>query len=66
MLEPSVLELIEGDATIWEKEPLQQLSMKGELKAYKHHGFWQPMDTIREKQMLEQHWTEGNAPWKVW
>jgi glucose-1-phosphate cytidylyltransferase len=66
VLEPSVLELIEGDATIWEKEPLQQLSMKGELKAYKHHGFWQPMDTIREKQMLEQHWTEGNAPWKVW
>jgi glucose-1-phosphate cytidylyltransferase len=66
VLEPSVLEFIEGDATIWEKEPLQQLSMKGELNAYKHHGFWQPMDTIREKQMLEQHWTEGHAPWKVW
>lgn len=63
--EPSVLDLIEGPETVWEQGPLEALAAKGELAAYRHEGFWQPMDTLRDKLHLEQLWQEG-APWKVW
>jgi len=66
ILEPKVLDLIEGDAILFEKEPLEQLAKKSELMAFKHTGFWQPMDTLREKNLLENLWTSGRAPWKVW
>jgi glucose-1-phosphate cytidylyltransferase len=62
---PSVLDLIEGPATVWEQEPLERLASAGELVGYRHAGFWQPMDTLRDKQHLERLWQEG-APWKVW
>lgn len=63
VLEPSVMELIEGHETIWEKEPLEQLALSGNLAAYKHFGFWQPMDTLREKRILESLISAGSAPW---
>jgi len=66
VLEPSVLQTIKGDATTWEQEPLKGLSAKGELHAYRHMGFWQPMDTIRDRQYLEELWAAGKAPWKNW
>ena len=66
VLEPSVLQTINGDATTWEQEPLKGLSAKGELHAYKHRGFWQPMDTVRDRQYLEELWAAGKAPWKNW
>lgn len=66
VLEPAVLELIDGDGCSWETEPLQQLASRGELSAYRHEGFWQPMDTLREKLRLEQLWESGEAPWKIW
>ena len=66
VLEPTVLDCIECDSTSWEAEPLQDLSKDGQLAAYKHHGFWQPMDTLRERNLLEQLWREGRAPWKKW
>jgi glucose-1-phosphate cytidylyltransferase len=66
VLEPSVLQTIKGDATTWEQEPLKGLSAKGELHAYKHRGFWQPMDTMRDRQYLEELWVAGKAPWKNW
>lgn len=66
VLEPSVLERIAGDATIFEKEPLEGLARDGELVAYKHRGFWQPMDTLRDKSHLEDLWNTGTAPWKIW
>jgi glucose-1-phosphate cytidylyltransferase len=66
VLSPKVIELIEGDATIWEREPLEALAERGELSAYQHHGFWQPMDTLRDKHYLEELWASGKAPWKVW
>jgi len=66
VLEPSVLDYIDGDDTVWEQQPLQQLAQIGELMAYKHRGFWQAMDTLRDKNHLEDEWTSGNAPWKVW
>lgn len=66
VLEPSVLERIAGDSTIFEKEPLEGLARDGELVAYKHGGFWLPMDTLRDKQQLEELWTSGKAPWKLW
>jgi glucose-1-phosphate cytidylyltransferase len=66
VLEPSVLQTIKGDATTWELEPLKSLSAKGELHAYRHMGFWQPMDTMRDRQYLEELWAEGKAPWKNW
>ncbi|NDC39474.1 MAG: glucose-1-phosphate cytidylyltransferase, partial [Proteobacteria bacterium] len=55
-----------GDATIWEREPLQLLAASGELHAFEHRGFWQPMDTLRDKQHLEELWQSGQAPWKAW
>ena len=64
VLDPKVLDYIDGDSTTFEKEPLERLSAEGELKAYKHEGFWQCMDTLRDKQKLEQLWESGNAPWK--
>jgi glucose-1-phosphate cytidylyltransferase len=66
VLSPSVLSLIEGDDTSWEAEPLETLSKGGQLHAYEHLGFWQPMDTLREKNLLESLWSTGQAPWKVW
>jgi glucose-1-phosphate cytidylyltransferase len=66
VLEPSVFDGIEGDHIIWEREPLQCLAAEGQLFAYQHRGFWQPMDTLRDKQQLEQLWQSGQAPWKTW
>lgn len=66
VLEPRALDYIEGDGTYWEREPLTNLATDGELMAYRHRGFWQPMDTLRDKRQLEQLWESGNAPWKVW
>ena len=66
VFEPEIFNFIEGDETIFELEPLNQLVSKNQLKAYTHHGFWQCMDTYREKQKLEQLWNSGQAPWKLW
>ena len=66
VLEPGVMDRIEGDDTTWEREPLESLARDGEIAAFKHHGFWQPMDTLRDKQQLEALWESGSAPWKVW
>ena len=66
MLSPAVIDLISDDGTIWEKEPLRSLAQDGELMAYIHDGFWQPMDTLREKIYLEQLWQDDLAPWKTW
>ncbi len=66
VLSPEVIGEIEGDATTWENEPLQRLATSGELMAFEHRGFWQPMDTLREKNMLEDLWAREKAPWKVW
>lgn len=66
VLEPKVMEYIAGDEIVWEKEPLQKLAGDGQIGAFIHQGFWQPMDTLREKQLLEELWETGKAPWKVW
>lgn len=66
VLEPEVLEYIEGDSTVFEKGPLEKLAETGNLFAFKHTGFWQPMDTLRDKNVLEDIWKSENAPWKVW
>ena len=66
VLSPKCLDLIEGDGTSWELEPLRALAKKNELSAFKHDGFWQPMDTLREKKILEDLWNSGNAPWRNW
>jgi glucose-1-phosphate cytidylyltransferase len=66
VLEPRVIEYISGDDTVWEKEPLERLAQDRRLAAYRHHGFWQAMDTLRDKNVLEDHWRGGNPPWKVW
>ena len=66
VLHPSVLELIQDDSTVWEREPLEKLAQQGQLAAFHHEGFWQPMDTLREKNQLEALWASGQAPWKVW
>lgn len=66
VLSPKVLKLIKGDQTSWENGPLTKLANLNELRAYKHHGFWQPMDTLREKNLLQNLWNTGNAPWKIW
>lgn len=65
VLEPEVLQYIQGEKTMWEKEPLENLAADGQLMAYFHGGFWQPMDTLREQRMLQSLWESGNAPWKV-
>ncbi|KAM3096169.1 glucose-1-phosphate cytidylyltransferase [Phormidesmis sp. 146-35] len=66
VLEPGIFDYIDGDTTHWEKEPLERLARDGQLMAYKHTSFWQCMDTIREKKILESLWESGKAPWKVW
>ena len=66
VLSPDVLDYIEGDNSTWEREPLERLAQEGNLAAYQHHGFWQPMDTLRDKVHLEELWQSGKAPWKVW
>ena len=66
VLSPSVIDRIDGDATIFEREPLQRLAAEGELSAFVHEGFWQPMDTLRERNLLEELWASGSAPWKRW
>lgn len=66
VLEPKVVDYIENDLTTWEQEPLQTLALEGNLSAFKHTGFWQPMDTLRDKIYLEELWASGKAPWKVW
>ncbi|VFQ47295.1 glucose-1-phosphate cytidylyltransferase [Desulfoluna butyratoxydans] len=66
ILEPAVIDYIQGDSTSWEKEPLEQLARAGQLEAYFHNDFWQPMDTLRDKKRLMDLWDAGNAPWKVW
>jgi glucose-1-phosphate cytidylyltransferase len=66
VLSPKVLDLLENDRTIWEEEPLTNLADVGELMAFRHEGFWLPMDTLRDKQKLQELWESGNAPWKFW
>ncbi len=66
VLSPKVLDYIENDSTTWEQYPLNKLAEDGKLMAYEHHGFWQPMDTLRDKNHLEELWSAGKAPWKVW
>lgn len=66
VLSPRVLDYVAGDDTLWEQQPLQRLAADGELMAWRHTGFWQPMDTLRDKTSLEELWASGQAPWKVW
>ena len=66
VLSPEVINYIADDSVVWEQFPLNQLANEGQLMAYRHDGFWQPMDTLREKVMLEELWATGNAPWKKW
>ena len=66
VLSPKVLDYIIDDQTIWERDPLERLAREGDLAAFPHHGFWQPMDTLRDKIHLEELWQSGKAPWKVW
>jgi glucose-1-phosphate cytidylyltransferase len=66
VLSPKVLDYIPDYQTIWEREPLERLAQEGDLAAFRHHGFWQPMDTLRDKMHLEELWLSGKAPWKVW
>lgn len=66
VLSPSVIDFIKDDETVWEHEPLEQLARQNHLRAFKHHGFWHPMDTLRDKNHLEDLWRSGQAPWKKW
>ena len=66
VLSPEVLDYIDDDTTVWERGPLEALADQGQLAAFQHHGFWQPMDTLRDKILLEQLWASGKAEWKVW
>lgn len=66
VLSPSVFSLLQSDTDVWENEPLESLAAAGEMAAFTHHGFWQPMDTLRDKIYLEDLWVSGKAPWKVW
>ena len=66
ILSPQVIDYIDNDNTKWENQPLEKLAGEGQLSAYQHKGFWQPMDTIRDKVMLDELWASGKAPWKVW
>jgi glucose-1-phosphate cytidylyltransferase len=66
VLEPGAMEYIQGDHTVWEQEPLQQLARDGQLAAYRHEGFWQSMDSLRDKTVLENLWQTGSPPWKIW
>ena len=66
VLSPQIIDYIADDQTVWEREPLERLAKEGDLAAFKHHGFWQPMDTLRDKLHLEELWQSGHAPWKTW
>ena len=66
VLSPKVIDLISNDFTVWEREPLESLAQQGQLTSFMHHGFWQPMDTLRDKMHLEELWQSGQAPWKAW
>jgi len=66
VLKPEVIEYIEGDSTVWEKSPMEALARDGEMSAFIHRGFWQPMDTLRDKQHLEELWNSAQPPWKIW
>ncbi len=66
VLSPLVIDLIDGDATVWEQKPLEELAKQGQISAFKHDGFWQCMDTARDKNLLEELWKSGKAPWKIW
>ena len=66
VLSPNVLDRIAGDTILWEQEPLEGLARDDELRAYDHHGFWQPMDTLRDRTTLDRLWASGEAPWKIW
>ena len=66
VLSPNVLKHLENDSTVWEQDPLMKLAEEDQLMAWEHHGFWQPMDTLRDKVMLEDLWAKGKAPWKKW
>jgi glucose-1-phosphate cytidylyltransferase len=66
VLSPAVFDYIEGDHTVWEQDPLSKLAEEGQLMAFEHAGFWQPMDTMRDKTLLEELWAAGKAPWKTW
>ena len=66
VLEPQVIDYIEGDSTTWEREPMERLASKQQLSAFRHDGFWHPMDTLRDKNTLEDLWASNQAPWKVW
>ncbi len=66
VLSPKCINLIDGDETSWEGQPLTKLATEGEMMAFDHHGFWQPMDTLRDKNYLEELWATGQAPWKIW
>lgn len=64
--EPNVIDYVQGDATIWEKEPMEKLATDGQMMSFKHDGFWKPMDTLRDKFELEKEWQSNHAPWKIW
>lgn len=66
VLEPRVMDYIDDDATVWEQAPLERLARDGQLSAYRHTGFWQPMDSLRDKNVLEAHWQSSKPPWKIW
>ena len=66
VLEPGVLDYVEGDSTVWEREPMERLADGGKLAAYRHVGYWQNMDSLRDKMVLEEQWASGSPPWKVW
>jgi glucose-1-phosphate cytidylyltransferase len=66
VLNPNIDRYLEGDATIWEQEPVRGLAQDGQLSCYRHNGFWQPMDTVRDRQILEDLWNSGSPPWRVW
>lgn len=66
VLSPKVIDYIEGDDTVWERGPLERLAAEGQLSAFVHNGFWQPLDTLRDKMHLEDVWATGAAPWRVW
>ena len=66
VLNRAVLDYIDGDHTLWERDPMERLAADGQLMAFQHDGFWQPMDTLRERRLLEELWATGSAPWKVW
>jgi glucose-1-phosphate cytidylyltransferase len=66
VVSPDAIDYIDGDATTWEREPMERLAAEGNLAAYRHEGFWMPMDTLRDHNQLQELWSAGNAPWKVW